>query len=97
MGRTLVARKRRPPKAAMMSSNMTIKLGIYQHYRGMRYRVLGIAKHSETLEDLVVYEALYDNKVSKTWARPLAMFLDKIEKDGELINRFEFVGEDKEQ
>ena len=76
---------------------MTIKLGIYQHYRGMRYRVLGMAKHSETLEDLVVYEALYDNKVSKTWARPLAMFLDKIEKDGELINRFEFVGEDKEQ
>lgn len=93
MGKRLVARKKQLQTAAMMS-NMTIKLGIYQHYRGMRYRVLGMAKHSETLEDLVVYEALYDNKVSKIWARPLAMFLEKIEKDGKLINRFEFVGED---
>ena len=95
MGRISVARKRQPQKAAMMS-NMTIKLGIYQHHKGMKYRVLGVAKHSETLEDLVVYEALYDNKVSKLWVRPLDMFLDKIEKDGKLINRFEFVGEDKE-
>lgn len=78
----------------MMSDMATIKLGIYQHYRGMRYRVLGVAKHSETLEDLVIYEALYDNKVSKLWVRPLDMFLEKIEKDGKLINRFEFVGED---
>lgn len=78
-----------------MTSDMTIKLGIYQHHKGMKYRVLGVAKHSETLEDLVVYEALYDNKVSKLWVRPLAMFLEKIEKDGKLVNRFEFVGEDK--
>ena len=78
-----------------MTSNREIKLGIYQHHKGMKYRVLGVAKHSETLEDLVVYEALYDNKVSKIWVRPLEMFLDKIEKDGELINRFEFVEEDK--
>ena len=96
MGRTLVARKKRPPTATMMSSNMTIKLGIYQHHKGMKYRVLGVVKHSETLEDLVIYEALYDNKVSKLWVRPLEMFLDKIEKDGKLVNRFEFVGEDKE-
>jgi len=94
MGRTLVARKRRPPIAAM-TSDMTIKLGIYQHHKGMKYRVLGVAKHSETLEDLVVYEALYDNKVSKLWVRPLEMFLEKIEKDGKLVNRFEFVEEDK--
>ena len=95
MGRILVAKKKRLLTTAMMS-NMTIKLGIYQHYRGMRYRVLGMAKHSETLEDLVIYEALYDNKVSKIWVRPLEMFLDKIEKDGKLVNRFEFVGKDKE-
>ena len=94
MGRILVTRKRQPPKAAM-TNDMTIKLGIYRHHKGMKYRVLGVAKHSETLEDLVVYEALYDNKVSKIWVRPLEMFLEKIEKDGELINRFEFVGEDK--
>ena len=95
MGRISAAKKKRPPTATMMS-NMTIKLGIYQHHKGMKYRVLGVAKHSETLEDLVVYEALYDNKVSKLWVRPLEMFLDKIEKDGKLVNRFEFVGEDKE-
>ena len=94
MGRISVARKKWPLTAAMMS-DMTIKLGIYQHHKGMKYRVLGVAKHSETLEDLVIYEALYDNKVSKLWVRPLEMFLDKIEKDGKLINRFEFVGEDK--
>ena len=74
-------------------SDMTIKLGIYQHHKGMKYRVLGVAKHSETLEDLVIYEALYDTKVSKIWARPLEMFLGKIEKDGKLVNRFEFVEE----
>ena len=96
MGRISAAKKKRLLTTATMSSNMTIKLGIYQHHKGMKYRVLGVAKHSETLEDLVIYEALYDNKVSKLWVRPLAMFLDKIEKDGKLINRFEFVGEDKE-
>ena len=77
-----------------MTSNREIKLGVYQHHKGMKYRVLGVAKHSETLEDLVIYEALYDNKVSKIWARPLEMFLGKIEKDGKPINRFEFVGDD---
>ena len=92
MGRISAAKKKRPPTVAMMS-DMTIKLGIYQHYKGMKYRVLGVAKHSETLEDLVIYEALYDNKVSKLWARPLEMFLGKIEKDGKLVNRFEFVEE----
>ena len=94
MERILVTRKRQLPIIAM-TSNREIKLGIYRHHKGMKYRVLGVAKHSETLEDLVVYEALYDNKVSKIWVRPLEMFLDKIEKDGKLINRFEFVEEDK--
>ncbi len=47
-----------------------LKLGKYRHYNGKKYRVVGIAKHSETLEDLVVYEALYDNEVSPLWVRP---------------------------
>ena len=70
-----------------------IKLGKYKHFKGMEYRVLGVAKHSETLEDMVVYEALYDNKVSKLWVRPLKMFLETIERDGKTFKRFEYIGE----
>ena len=70
-----------------------IKLGRYRHFKGMEYNVIAIAKHSETLEDMVVYEALYDNKVSKIWVRPLKMFTEKIERDGKTFNRFEYIGE----
>lgn len=70
-----------------------VKSGIYKHYKGKEYRVIGIAKHSETLEELVVYEALYDNELSRLWARPLEMFLDEVEVDGKKIPRFEYVGE----
>ena len=70
-----------------------IKNGIYQHYKGNKYEVIGIAKHSETLEDLVVYRALYDNKVSQLWVRPLKMFTETIENDGKEIERFEYIGE----
>ena len=70
-----------------------IPFGTYQHYKGGKYNVIGIAKHSESLEDLVIYEALYDNKVSKLWARPLAMFNDKIVIKGKQIERFKFIGD----
>lgn len=71
-----------------------IKLGKYQHYKGKFYRVLGIAKHSETLEDLVVYQALYkDKKFGKNvlWVRPLKMFLEKVKVNGKRIPRFKFI------
>lgn len=69
-----------------------VKTGIYKHSKtGNLYRVIGIAKHSETLEDLVVYECLYDNPKSKTWVRPLQMFLEKVEIDGKLVPRFKFI------
>lgn len=71
--------------------NQQIKLGKYRHFKGMEYNVIAIAKHSETLEDMVVYEALYDNKVSKIWVRPLKMFLETIEKDGKTFKRFEYI------
>lgn len=70
-----------------------IKLGIYQHFKGMKYRVIGVAKHSETLEDMVIYEALYDNPVAKIWVRPAKMFTEIIEKDGKKLKRFEYIGE----
>jgi hypothetical protein len=60
--------------------------GIYRHYKGQRYRVLGTARHSETMEPLVVYQALYGEH--GLWVRPAAMFCETIELDGEPIARF---------
>jgi hypothetical protein len=60
--------------------------GIYRHYKGQRYRVLGTAYHSETLEPLVVYQALYGDH--GLWVRPATMFTETIELDGEPIARF---------
>lgn len=74
---------------------MDLKLGVYEHYKGngKRYRVIGVAKHSETLEDMVVYEVLYENEISKLWVRPLKMFLGEVEIDGKRIPRFRYVSE----
>lgn len=62
--------------------------GIYRHYKGNNYRVLNIAKCSETLKDFVVYECLYPNPTAKVWIRPLEMFDGSIELDGVRIKRF---------
>ncbi|MSU55049.1 MAG: DUF1653 domain-containing protein [Candidatus Taylorbacteria bacterium] len=70
---------------------MIIKLGIYKHFKGGRYRVLGVAKHSETLEDLVVYEALYENDLSKLWVRPASLFVETVELDGKKVSRFRYL------
>ncbi len=69
-----------------------IKTGTYRHYKGKEYEVIGVAKHSETLEDLVIYKTLYDNEVSDLWARPAAMFEETVEVDGKTMQRFEYVG-----
>jgi hypothetical protein len=70
-----------------------VKLGKYRHFKGKLYRVIGVAKHSETLENFVVYECLHENRLSKLWVRPKAMFLETVEKDGKVIRRFEYIGE----
>ena len=72
---------------------MNVRLGIYEHFKGKKYRVIGVAKHSESLEDMVVYEPLYENKTSKLWARPLKMFLEEVEVNGKRVSRFTYVGE----
>ena len=59
----------------------------YRHFKGNVYRVLHIAKHSETLEDIVVYQAMYGEK--GIWVRPKAMFEEVIERDGKSFRRFE--------
>jgi len=70
-----------------------MKLGKYQHYKTKKfYRVIGMGKHSETLEELVIYEALYENPKSKLWVRPLKMFLEKVTVNGKKVARFKFIG-----
>lgn len=63
--------------------------GIYRHYKGNYYRVLHVAKHSETLEEMVVYQAQYGEK--GIWVRPLAMFLESVCIDGKNVERFAYV------
>ena len=70
-----------------------LKLGKYKHYKGNFYKVIGVAKHSENLEQLVVYEALYDNPEGKLWVRPLKMFVEEVEVNGKKMPRFEFIEE----
>lgn len=63
--------------------------GIYRHYKGNLYKVLGLAKHSETEEDLVVYMQLYGDYA--IWVRPMKMWNEIIEKDGKKYKRFELI------
>lgn len=72
---------------------MIIKPGIYQHYKGKKYRVYGTGRHSETLEEVVIYEALYENPLSRLWARPIDLFIDEVEWQGKKVKHFEFVSE----
>ena len=70
---------------------MDIKLGKYRHFKGNEYEVIAIAKHSETLEEMVVYKALYGD--GGYWVRPASMWNETVIKDGKTFKRFEFLGE----
>lgn len=67
---------------------MLVQNGIYQHYKGNTYEVIGMAKHSETHEDMVVYRALHKSDLSELWVRPLQIFLEEVEVNGQKIPRF---------
>jgi len=68
------------------------KPGRYRHYKGKDYEVIGIARHSETGEPLVVYRCLYGD--FDLWVRPLAMFAESVKVDGRQVPRFAWVGEE---
>lgn len=70
-----------------------IKVGQYRHYKGNLYEVIGVAKHSETEEEFVVYRALYGNQ--KLWIRPKEMFAETVILHNREVYRFEYIG-DKE-
>ena len=68
-----------------------LKLGRYRHFKGNEYEVLGIARHSETEEEMVVYRALYGD--GGLWVRPAAMWNETVERDGKSLKRFTYIGE----
>lgn len=71
-----------------------IKSGKYQHHSGKLYQVIGIAHHSETLEEMVVYQACYDDKKfgkRALWVRPKRLFLEEVEREGKKMLRFKLI------
>ena len=69
---------------------MALKAGKYRHFKGGEYAVQGVARHSESGEMLVVYTPLYGE--GGLWVRPLEMFLESVQKNGETLPRFEYIG-----
>ncbi|MCF2949047.1 DUF1653 domain-containing protein [Paraglaciecola aquimarina] len=69
---------------------MSLQLGKYRHYKGNKYEVIGVARHSEDESQLVVYRPLYGDK--GLWVRPLEMFVEQVEVEGENKPRFEYLG-----
>ena len=68
---------------------MQLQPGLYRHYKGPEYRVFGVAQHSETEQSMVVYQALYGE--FGLWVRPLEMFCECVEVDGEMVPRFALI------
>jgi len=79
-----------PPSFSLVAKSVVVG-GIYEHYKNKRYKILSIARHSETLEELVVYQALYGE--GEVWVRPAAMFLENVSVEGKLHPRFKLVQE----
>ncbi|WPC03678.1 DUF1653 domain-containing protein [Pseudomonas benzenivorans] len=68
---------------------MQLQAGLYRHYKGPEYRVFGVARHSETEQQMVVYQALYGD--FGLWVRPLSMFCEEVEVDGQRVPRFALI------
>ena len=70
-----------------------IKIGKYRHFKGNEYEVIGTAKHSETMEEMVVYRALYGE--FGLWVRPASMWEETVERDGKTFQRFTYIGDEE--
>ena len=71
-----------------------VQPGIYEHFKGKRYEVISTAYHSETLEEFVVYRALYESPefgMNALWVRPKTIFLETVERDGKIMPRFKLI------
>lgn len=75
-----------------MSDSPAIRPGKYRHFKGGEYQVIGLARHSESLQWQVIYRALYGE--GGLWVRPAAMWLETVQRDGATMSRFEFLGDD---
>lgn len=71
---------------------MEIKTGKYRHFKGNEYEVIGVGKHSESLEEMVIYRALYGE--GGYWVRPASMWNEKVERDGKIYQRFTYIEEE---
>ena len=71
----------------------SLRPGVYQHFKGMNYSVIGVAFHSETFEEVVIYRKMYED--CGFWVRPLKMFLEKVDVDGQKVLRFRFMCKDE--
>ncbi len=74
-----------------MRMEKTLKIGKYRHFKGKEYAVIGIGKHSETFEEMVVYRARYGE--GQLWIRPLSMFTNEVEIQGKKVPQFEYIDE----
>lgn len=72
-----------------------IKPGRYRHFKGKEYEVIGVAKHSETEEEMVVYRQLYGEH--GLWVRPASMWEEKVERDGKTFTRFTYIGDEEDK
>ena len=74
--------------------NSNIALGIYEHYKGGRYEVIGVGLLESTQEPVVIYKTLYKNELSELWVRPVSSFEETVDVNGEMVPRFRFLGQD---
>ena len=79
----------------MKTGRQTIKPGNYRHFKGGEYQVVGTARHSESLEVMVIYKPLFELKKDEleTWVRPIEMFFDTKVYEGKTVQRFFYIGD----